>query len=166
MKGRVLRMENSRRTWGQILTNFFYHRICLDSLVEHFGFLPGYLAAPMFLSFACYVSFNTNKVAIITQQYLKVLHWTSSLGASQSPKFKRSKQFFLLGRGGGVVFYAGLLSLDLSICFSFFLFWVKLRRGYFKFLVPEILFIQLLHVLYIKPNYPKFILVQRLFFLE
>ena len=78
MKGRVLRMESSRHTWGQSLTNSSYHKICLDSLVEHFGFLPEYLAVPMFLICASYVSFNTKKVAIITQQYLKVLHWTSS----------------------------------------------------------------------------------------
>ena len=31
--------------------------------------------------------------------------------------------FFFGGGGGGLVFYIGLLSLDLSICFSFFLFW-------------------------------------------
>ena len=147
MKGRVLRMESSRHTWGQSLTNSSYHRICLDSLVEHFGFLPEYLAAPMFLSFASYVSFNTNKVAIIIKQYLKVLHWTSSLGVSQQPKLKRSR--------------SGFVHL-----FSVFSFLVKARRGYFKFLVPEIPFIQLLHVSYIKPNYPKFILIQRLFFLE
>lgn len=157
MKGRVLQMESSRHTWGQSLTNSSYHRICLDSLVEHFGFLPEYLAAPMFLSFASYVSFNTNKVTIIIQQYLKVLHWTSSLGVSQQPKLKR---------GGGVsILYWSVIS-GLVHQFFFFSFLVKARRGCFKFLVPEIPFIQLLHVLYIKPNYPKFILVQRLFFLE
>lgn len=165
MKGRVLQMESSRHTWGQSLTNSSYHRICLDSLVEHFGFLPEYLAAPMFLSFASYVSFNTNKVAIIIQQYLKVLHWTSSLGVSQQPKLKRSKQSFFVGGGGVSILYWSVIS-GLVHQFFFFSFLVKARRGCFKFLVPEIPFIQLLHVLYIKPNYPKFILVQRLLFLE
>ena len=166
MKGRVLRMENSRRTWGQIFKNFFYHRICLDSLVEHFGFLPGYLAAPMFLSFACYVSFNTNKVAIIIQQYLKVLHWTSSLGASQSPKFKRSKQFFLLGRGGGGSILCWSVISGFVHLFFVFSFLGKTQERVFQVSCVRNPVIQLLHVLYIKPNYPKFILVQRLFFLE
>ena len=119
MQGRVLQMESSRHTWGQSLTNSSYHRICLDSLVEHFGFLPEYLAAPMFLSFASYVSFNTNKVAIIIQQYLKVLHWTSSLGVSQQPKLKRSKQSFFFGGGGGQYF---ILVCYLWTCPFVFLF--------------------------------------------